>query len=96
MCQIELWDMAGIPINNLWSAGWKKLVRGTLDRAFSGVNERRCTRAVSEGHTDITQVAMRRIRARTVAFHDERLATHAAAAERTNGSTTTRLNKQAR
>jgi hypothetical protein len=20
MCQIELWDMAGIPVNNLWSA----------------------------------------------------------------------------
>lgn len=72
-CQIELWDVAGIPVNNLWSAGWKKVVGGSLDRAFSGVNNRRCIRTVSDGHTDITQRAMRRIRGRTVAFHDERL-----------------------
>lgn len=51
----------------------KKIVRGTLDRAFSGVNERRCIRTVSEGHTDITQGAMRISRGRTGAFHDERL-----------------------
>ena len=36
---------------------------------------------MSEGHTDITQGAMRRIRGRTIGCHDERLATHAAAAE---------------
>ena len=34
-----------------------------------------------KGHADIAQGAMRRIRGRTIGFHDERLATHAATAE---------------
>jgi hypothetical protein len=73
--------MAGIPVNNLSSAAWKKIVRGSLDRVFSGVNNRKCRCTVSEGHTDITEGAMSRIGGRTIGCHDERLATHATATE---------------